>query len=72
MSWLGLLVQGDDRVGNKVHGDDVNPVVRPQRQRGETGQEDKCAHDVELRRFGSVAVAQDDAGAEDGAGHVGE
>ena len=69
---LLFLMQGDDGVGHEIHRNDVNAISRAEGQDPQTCQEDEGLDHVELGGFPAAAVAQDDAGAEDGAGHVGE
>ena len=70
MRRLFLLVQGHDGIGDVIHGHDVNLVAGAQRQHRQPGEEDKGLHHVELCGLGTTAIAQHNAGAEDGARHV--
>src|SRR5262249_46675771 len=63
---LILLMKCGDRVCNEIHVHDVDLVRWTKRQNGQTREKDKCLDHVELRRFRMAAVAQDDAGTEDG------
>src|ERR1700733_8533785 len=59
--WIIFLMQRGDGVGDEIHGADINAIA---------GEEDEGADHVELIGFGPAAIAQDDAGAEDGALNV--
>ena len=67
---LLLLMKRDDRVRNEIDVDDVQPVVGAQRQHAPPRQENKRPHHVELRGLAMAAVAQHDAGPENGERHV--
>ena len=65
-----LLMQRHHRVGDVVHRNDVHLVLGAEGQDRQAGEKDEGAHHVELRGLGVAAVAQHDAGTEDGARHI--
>src|SRR5215469_4760157 len=69
---LRLLVQRGDRAGDEIDRHDINLVPWPEGKGGESCKEDKRANHIELGRFGSSAVTQDDAGPKYYARHIGQ
>ncbi len=63
-------MQRGDGVGDEVYRDDIKAIAGAEGKHGEAGEEDEGAHHVELIGFGAAAIAEDDAGAENGALHV--
>ena len=63
---LFFLMQGGDRVGDKIHVHDVDLVLGAERQHRQARQEHERLHHVELRGLGMAAVAQHDAGPKNG------
>src|SRR5581483_5594157 len=52
-----LLVQSGNRIGDKIHIDDIDLVRGLKRQYRQPGKKDESAHHIELRGFGVPAVA---------------
>ena len=69
---LILQVQGGNSIGDKIHIDDVNFVIRSERKHCQARQEHVRLHHIELSRLCMAAVAKDDARAEDGLRRVGK
>ena len=72
MRRIRFLMQRDDRFGDIVHRDDIDPIGRAKRQNRQAREKHERANHVELRRFGAAAVAEHDARTKHGSRNVGE
>src|SRR5271154_7517134 len=70
VSGFFLLMESCNCVGDEVHRNDIDAVRGPEGKRWKPGKEHERANHVELIRFWTAAIAQDDAGTKNGARHV--